>query len=202
MIAATPLPTTRVTPLRAIPVGWVERSETHRQRFAKALIAGFRSALPSLQSRERQRRPPHITALLALLLGLTLVQGLSAADHAKVRVGTATFRVELAQTPEELTRGLMFRQRLPADQGMLFILQPPGRAVFWMKNTLIPLDLLYFDGNGVLRQVVADAPPCRQPVCPTYPSESSAIRYILEINGGEAARRAIRVGDALELGRP
>jgi uncharacterized membrane protein (UPF0127 family) len=199
MSPAAPCPTTRMTALRHIPVGWVERSETHRPRFAKGLIAGFRCALPSLPTRSRQRRPAQIVALLPLLLGLTLVQGLSAAGLTKVRVGPATFRVELAQTPAELRRGLMFRQHLPADQGMLFILQPPDRAEFWMKNTLIPLDLLYFDGRGVLQQIVADAPPCRQSVCPTYPSASTAIGYILEINGGEAARRDIRVGDPLEL---
>ncbi|WP_295413692.1 DUF192 domain-containing protein [uncultured Thiodictyon sp.] len=139
--------------------------------------------------------------MLTLLLGLTLGQGLSAAERARVRVGATTFHVELARTLDERRRGLMFRQHLSAGQGMLFV-QEPDRAEFWMKNTLIPLDLLYFDDAGVLLEIVAGVPPCRQPACPTYPSQSTAIRYILELNAGEAARRAIRVGDPLVLERP
>ncbi|TVR65842.1 MAG: DUF192 domain-containing protein, partial [Candidatus Competibacteraceae bacterium] len=93
----------------------------------------------------------------------------------------------MARTVQERARGLMFRRELPRDQGMLFV-QPPGPAVFWMKNTYIPLDLLYFDAEGRLRQIVAEAPPCAATPCPTYPSETANIRYILEINAGEAAR--------------
>jgi uncharacterized protein len=137
-------------------------------------------------------------ALAALSLYLALVPGLnlSAANLAPVRIGPATFQAEVAQTEEERRRGLMYRRRLPADQGMLFI-QPPGRAEFWMKNTLIPLDLLYFDADGTLVQIVPRAAPCKQRDCPTYPSQSAAVRYIFEINGGEAARRQIRLGDQL-----
>lgn len=147
----------------------------------------------------RLRRGP-LAAILVGCLALPLGASLSAADlvKVKVKVGPAVFRAELAQTTAEQLRGLMFRRQLPPDQGMLFI-QPPGRAEFWMKNTLIPLDLLYFDVDGTLLEIVAAAQPCRQPQCPTYPSESAAVHYILEINGGEAARRAIKVGAQLEL---
>ena len=149
-----------------------------------------------------ERAPSAIfTVMLILLLGLALGHDLSAAERATVRVGAATFQVELARTLDQRRRGLMFRQHLPAGHGMLFV-QEPERAEFWMKNTLIPLDLLYFSDAGVLLEIVAGVPPCRQPVCPTYPSQSTAIRYILEINGGEAARRALRVGDPLALERP
>ncbi|HYN79191.1 MAG TPA: DUF192 domain-containing protein [Lamprocystis sp. (in: g-proteobacteria)] len=133
-----------------------------------------------------------------LLFTALLSQGLMAAELATVRVGAVTFKAEVAQTDEELHRGLMFRRQLPADQGMLFI-QPAGPAEFWMKNTLIPLDLLYFDANGTLIEIVARAEPCKQRNCPTYPSQSASVRYILEINGGEAARRALKIGDPLGL---
>ncbi|HYN79759.1 MAG TPA: DUF192 domain-containing protein [Lamprocystis sp. (in: g-proteobacteria)] len=133
-----------------------------------------------------------------LLFAVPLSQGLMAAELATVRVGAETFKAELAQTDEELHRGLMFRQHLPLDQGMLFI-QPAGRAEFWMKNTLIPLDLLYFNTDGTLVEIVPHAEPCKQRTCPTYPSQSATVRYILEINGGEAARRALKVGDPLGL---
>jgi hypothetical protein len=136
---------------------------------------------------------------IAFLMAMTLV--VEAADAPtlwRVTVGPATFRVEMARTPQERARGLMFRRELPMDRGMLFV-QPTGPAVFWMKNTYIPLDLLYFDAEGRLSQIVANAPPCETPSCPMYPSAAPTVRYILEINAGEAARRGIRPGDRLEL---
>lgn len=132
----------------------------------------------------------------ALAVGPTTVT--AAGERVGVRVGAAVFSVELADTDEARHRGLMFRRSLPPDQGMLFT-QAPGRAEFWMKNTWIPLDLLFFDTDGTLLQVLPEVQPCRQPVCPVYPSDSAAVAYILEVNGGEAARRAIRVGDALRF---
>ena len=137
-------------------------------------------------------------ALLALSLTLAPGRDLSAAQQAVVTIGPTAFQVELAQTEDERRRGLMFRQHLPAGQGMLFV-QAPGRAEFWMKNTLIPLDLLYFDAQGTLIEILPRVQPCRQLDCPTYPSRSAAVSYILEINGGEAARRALQVGDPLAL---
>lgn len=136
----------------------------------------------------------------AALLGLTalMIVPVRALDMARVTVGPATFQVEMAQTPEERERGLMFRRKLPQDRGMLFV-QSPGPAAFWMKNTYIPLDLLYFDVDGQLLQIEAGAPPCATPNCPIYPSDTTTVRYILEINAGEAARRGIRVGDRLRL---
>jgi hypothetical protein len=70
-----------------------------------------------------------------------------------------------------------------------------------MKNTLIPLDLLYFDIDGTLLEIVPAVPPCRVRNCPIYPSASAAVRYILEIKAGEAARRRIAVGASLLLDR-
>ena len=136
----------------------------------------------------------------ALLLGsiALAVESANALELKRVTVGSATFRVEMAITPQERERGLMFRRELPGDRGMLFV-QPPGPAVFWMKNTYIPLDLLYFDAEGRLLQLEANAPPCVTPVCPVYPSATATVRYILEINAGEAARRGIRPGDRLGL---
>lgn len=137
-----------------------------------------------------------------VLTGYVWATGLAfpvlARDLQPITVGPATFQVEMARTDQERARGLMFRRELPHDQGMLFV-QPPGPATFWMKNTYIPLDLLYFDADGRLLQIVAEAPPCATPTCPIYPSEAATVRYILEINAGEAARRGIQVGDRLQL---
>ncbi len=135
-----------------------------------------------------------------LILGLAalVVESADALELERVTVGSAAFQVEMAKTPQERERGLMFRRELPANQGMLFV-QPPGPAMFWMKNTFIPLDLLYFDEEGQLAQIEADVPPCATPTCPVYHSDTAMVRYILEINAGEAARRGIRLGDRLRL---
>lgn len=127
--------------------------------------------------------------------------GAPAADALRsepIAVGTAVFQVEVAKTPQQRELGLMFRRELAKDAGMLFE-QPPGQALFWMKNTYIPLDLLYFDAEGRLSQIEAGVPPCTTQNCPIYRSQASTIRYILEINAGEAARRSIQPGDRLKL---
>ena len=139
----------------------------------------------------------NVTALVLWLAGLTVGFALTS-ELAQVTVGSATFQVEMAQTPQQRQRGLMFRQTLPPDQGMLFV-QPTGPAAFWMKNTYIPLDLLYFDPDGWLLQIEAGARPCMTPDCPVYASDTATVRYILEINAGEAARRGIKPGDRLRL---
>jgi len=136
----------------------------------------------------------------AALWGLAalMVEPGFALELAWVTVGPADFQVEMAQTPEERQQGLMFRRELPLDRGMLFV-QSPGPALFWMKNTYIPLDLLYFDASGQLAQIEANAPPCAKPNCPIYPSDIDTVRYILEINAGETARRGIEIGDQLQF---
>lgn len=138
----------------------------------------------------------------SLLIGLWLIaltiNPIFAAELIPITVGTATFQVEVAKTPEQREHGLMFRRELPPNQGMLFV-QPTGMAAFWMKNTFIPLDLLYFDPDGTLLQIEANTPPCQTPDCPVYTSRKAAVRYILEINAGAAARCGIRLNDRLRF---
>ena len=143
---------------------------------------------------------PHYRRCVWRLFWLTvLITGPAfALSPVQVTVGSATFQVEIAQTAQDRQRGLMFRRELPREQGMLFV-QPPGPAIFWMKNTYIPLDLLYFNSDRRLLQILADVPPCVTPNCPIYPSQTATVRYILEINAGEAARRGIQVGDRLQV---
>lgn len=138
------------------------------------------------------------TVLLSLWLTVLAVGPAYALDLARVTVGSALFQVEVARTPEDRQRGLMFRRKLADDGGMLFV-QPTGPAVFWMKNTYLALDLLYFDADGRLSQIEANVPPCTTPNCPLYSSDTATVRYVLEINAGEAARRGIRIGDRLRL---
>jgi len=108
------------------------------------------------------------------------------------------FTVELADTQEKQALGLMFRETMPDDHGMLFRFPAEGLRSFWMKNTRIPLDILYFDDDLKLVSVAEDARPCRTQRCPSYPSKGPA-RYVLELNAGKAAELGLRPGDVLEL---
>ncbi|TAN08330.1 MAG: DUF192 domain-containing protein [Rhodanobacteraceae bacterium] len=106
------------------------------------------------------------------------------------------FTVEVATTPAEQAHGLMDRTSMPLDHGMLFVFPDSSPRTFWMKHTLIPLDMLFFDTNRRLVSIQADAKPCRSDPCALYPSRVPA-RYVLELNAGTAARLGLRDGDAI-----
>ena len=108
------------------------------------------------------------------------------------------FSVELAETSEKQALGLMFREEMAEDHGMLFIFPAEGMRRFWMKNTRIPLDILYFDAELKLVSVSENVRPCKTRNCPTYPSKGPA-RYVLELNAGKAAELGVQPGDLLEL---
>lgn len=108
------------------------------------------------------------------------------------------FSVELATTPATRARGLMQRTQLAADHGMLFVFSRQMPQTFWMKDTLIPLDILYFDKNHKLVSMQLDVPPCKAAPCPTYPSNQPAL-YVLELAGGTAVRIGANVGDTLTI---
>ena len=108
------------------------------------------------------------------------------------------YNVELAQNDETRARGLMFRDQMEADHGMLFVHDREEPQAYWMKNTKIPLDILYFDNGRKLVSQQRDVPPCSLgDRCPSYPSNAPA-RYVLELNAGEAAR--LKLQDGAELG--
>jgi uncharacterized membrane protein (UPF0127 family) len=115
-----------------------------------------------------------------------------------VELGGEYYRVEIADTDAKRQKGLMFRQNLPADHGMLFIFPRQAPRAFWMKNTRIPLDILYFDRDLKLVDQQRNVPPCHQQNCPSYPSTKPA-RFVLELNAGEAQRLGLKNGDSLRL---
>lgn len=133
-----------------------------------------------------------------LFLFILLVCSSCVAQDPYVVLKGQRFTVELAETAEKQALGLMFRDSLAADHGMLFLFPAESRRSFWMKNTRIPLDILYFDADLRLVSVAADARPCRTPRCPSYPSAGPAM-YVLELNSGKAAELGVQPGDTLEL---
>jgi len=107
--------------------------------------------------------------------------------------GLLQFRVEVMDDAGERARGLMFRETLPKFAGMLFVYETPQPVAFWMKNTLIPLDMLFFDGAGRLVRIKQDARPHDE----TPVVGGDAIRYVLELNAGLAAEFGIEPGAEL-----
>ena len=109
--------------------------------------------------------------------------------------GTAV-TVEVAVTDTERAMGLMYRDHLADDRGMIFVFDSDDRWPFWMKNTMIPLDFVWLDGAGHVVDVLADVPPCRRDPCPSYAPNAPA-RAMLEVNGGFAAAHRLTRGDLL-----
>lgn len=105
--------------------------------------------------------------------------------------GRVKFTVELAVTPAEQARGLMFRKTLAPDRGMLFPYKPPKRAAFWMKNTLIPLDIIYIGPDGRVLSIARNAVPHDETPLPS----GGPVGGVLEIAGGRAAQLGILPGD-------
>lgn len=137
------------------------------------------------------------TTLLPLLL---LLSGCAIAGGAWVELAGQRYRVELAQDEAARARGLMFRDTMAADHGMLFVHEHSAPQAYWMKNTRIPLDILYFDEQRRLVSQQRDVPPCSAgDACPPYPSKAPA-RYVLELNAGQAARLNLEDGAELTFG--
>ncbi|WP_246191242.1 DUF192 domain-containing protein [Aureimonas leprariae] len=101
--------------------------------------------------------------------------------------------VELAETPPEREKGLMFRRSMAPDHGMLFDFDESRPVTMWMKNTLIPLDMLFMDEQGVVTQVKRMAKPESLDLIPS----GGPVRYVLELNGGAAERFGVHQGDRL-----
>ena len=140
---------------------------------------------------------------LARLSLLPLLLALSACASARtpwVEVGGERFQVEVADDDAERARGLMFRDAMADDHGMLFIHDRQEPQASWMKNTRIPLDILYFDRDRRLVSQQRDVPPCSAgDRCPPYPSRAPA-QYVLELNAGQAARLGLQDGALLTFG--
>ena len=108
------------------------------------------------------------------------------------------FSVEIADTVTKRAVGLMNRESLPENSGMLFIFEDLSEKTFWMKNTLIPLDIVFVDSNFNIAHIQKNAEPCRIIACQTYSSEKPA-KYVIEINGGLSDKLGIKEGQKVKL---
>ena len=143
------------------------------------------------------RLPLLASALSGLLL---LASGCASAGGHWVKIGGERFSVEIADDEDERARGLMFRAKLAHQAGMLFVHEQEAPRSYWMMNTRIPLDILYFDNALTLVTQRRDVPACTLgDRCPSYTSDAPA-RYVLELNAGEAARLQLREGATITFG--
>lgn len=101
------------------------------------------------------------------------------------------FQVEMAVSPEQRSQGLMFRESLEEDRGMLFDFGRPQRATMWMRNTYVPLDMLFIDADGRITQIAANT----QPLSDTVVASREPVRAVLELRGGVSAKLGIKPGD-------
>lgn len=136
-------------------------------------------------------------ALVACGSGPARKNGMPKTAHVVVVTSTGEHRVavEVARTDEERAMGLMHRRSLAEDAGMLFIFTESDDHSFWMRNTLIPLDMIFIGEDGRVVGIVERA----EPLTLTQRSVGKPSRYVLEVNGGWSAARGVRVGDVVRF---
>lgn len=110
----------------------------------------------------------------------------------------AAIQVELATDDATRAQGLMYRDHLAEDRGMLFFFPESGEYPFWMKNTLIPLDMIWIDEQRRIAHVSSNVPLCKADPCPNYPPNATA-KYVLELAAGVAAKHHLANGQALRF---
>lgn len=108
------------------------------------------------------------------------------------------YSVEIANDDELRAQGLMYRDQLKPATGMVFFFAEDSVYPFWMKNTMIPLDMIWIDSSKRVAHVKTDVPPCKIENCPSYDPEVPA-RYVLELAAGESAKHGLKAGDQLRF---
>ncbi len=143
-------------------------------------------------------------SLLSVVLLLTACGGSHAAkeagpksvdDRFAIKMGSQTVRMQIAALPAELQKGLMFRQTMGEDEGMLFVFTSAQQQGFWMRNTTLPLDIGYFSPSGELKEIYPMYPLDERPVT----SRGRDIQFCLEMNQGWFKRHDVKPGDKLDL---
>lgn len=104
-----------------------------------------------------------------------------------------SLRVDVAETAEQRAKGLMFKQYLAANTGLLFVFETETIQRVWMKNTLIPLDVVFISQQGVIISMIEHLKPCLIEVCDIYPSKGNAL-YMLEMNAGDVDKYHLTIG--------
>jgi len=136
-----------------------------------------------------------VVAYVLLMVALPMAGRLAAAELEPLEIasknGVHPFAVEMAVTPEEQSKGLMFRKELPEGQGMLFDFRRDQEATFWMKNTYVPLDMIFIRADGRIHRIAANTTPLSEALV----SSGGPVRAVLEVVAGTAKKLGIAPGD-------
>jgi uncharacterized membrane protein (UPF0127 family) len=147
-----------------------------------------------------------LTFLLAVFMSLSLGTSSALAQTpgpqaglplTKANLGGRQYLLEVASTRQQAETGLMYRTSLPANGGMVFQFQETRPVAFWMKNTLIPLDMVFIQAGKVVH-IAHQAQPCKQEPCPIYPSQKP-VDMVIELPGGTARKHHIQAGTIVKL---
>jgi len=139
-----------------------------------------------------------IILLLIILTTVLILQKNEQQNLYKLILQDQTIFLKPAITPQQKSQGLMFITNLPKNQGMIFIYSNEQPHSFWMKNTLVPLDIIFLNKNFQVIDIKQNVPPCKQDPCSTYQAKKPA-QYVIEINAGLSQELAIKEGDKLTL---
>ena len=126
-----------------------------------------------------------------------ILEGQTLPISAEAKIAQQTIKLEVAQTPQQQAIGLMFRESLPSDRGMLFPFESPRIARFWMKNVSIPLDMVFIKDDRIV-DIAINVPPCKTEPCPVYGPDALVDR-VLELPGGKSEELGIKPGDAIAI---
>lgn len=116
---------------------------------------------------------------------------------ARATIGKRSINLEVARSPQEQATGLMYRDSIADDRGMLFVFEPARTVGFWMRNVRFPLDMIFIE-KGRVKAIAAAVPPCNTDPCPTYGPETP-IDQVIELRGGRATQLGVKVGDRIPI---
>lgn len=135
-----------------------------------------------------------------VLMAIAVLGGCHGAAALKNRIcfKNHCFDVEVVDKEETRNRGLQFRESMPANHGMLFIFPDSGVRSFWMKDTKIPLDMIWIDYSHHIVYIESNVPPCQADPCPVYTPSGPAM-YVLELNAGTVRKIGLQPGDTFEF---
>lgn len=149
----------------------------------------------------KKRKNKKETMWAVFILAIFLLALYVLPQKTKACFGTSCFKVEVVTSDKDLSIGLMYRESMKPNEGMLFVFGEESPYSFWMRNTLIPLDIIWLDKDKKVVYIKENAQPCRDDLCETFKPEKSA-KYVLEINANASKEADIKVGDIIRVNIP
>lgn len=136
--------------------------------------------------------------ILFIFLILFQVLVFSKSKFTSIYINSQKFIAEIADTPELTSRGMMYRESISKNFAMLFIFDKENPQGFWMKNTLVHLDIIYLNKHKEIVNIHHNVPPCKSPPCQSYYSVKPS-KYVVEIQGGLSKKMKLKKGDTIEF---